>query len=135
MKIKYNSFRGKCFYMEWGKKIKEARKAAHLTQAELADKLGVHRSTIANYEIERRKPTFVELKQIAVILNVDVNYLVEGQEVSAEDELITRATDVFSDLNISNADKDLIFQDIMQIYMKGKKQDEAKTPRRKHTQS
>lgn len=121
--------------MEWGKKIREARKAAHLTQAELADKLGVHRSTVANYEIQRRKPTFVELKQIAVILNVDVNYLVEGQEVSAEDELITRATDVFSDLNISNADKDLIFQDIMQIYMKGKKQDEAKTPRRKHTQS
>ena len=107
-----------------GEKIKAARKAQKITQAALADRLGVHRSTVANYEIERRKPSLNEIKEIARILHVDVNYLLEGQEVNAEDELKTRANDVFFDLNISEADKDAIFRDIMEIYMKGKKVNE-----------
>lgn len=107
-----------------GEKIKMARKAQRITQAALADRLGVHRSTVANYEIERRKPSLKEIKEIARILHVDVNYLLEGQEVSAEEELKTRANDVFFDLNISEADKDALFRDIMEIYMKGKKVNE-----------
>ena len=108
-----------------GEKIKTARKAQKITQQALADCLGVHRSTVANYEIERRKPSLAEIKEIAKILHVDVNYLVEGEEVSAEAELKTRANDVFFDLDISEADKDAIFRDIMEIYMKGKKVNET----------
>ena len=111
-----------------GDKIKMARKAQKITQQALADRLGVHRSTIANYEIERRKPSLNELKEIAKILHVDTNYLLEGQEVSAEHELKTRANDVFFDLDISEEDKDAIFRDIMEIYMKGKKANEPKKP-------
>ena len=110
-----------------GDKIKTARKAQKITQAALADRLGVHRSTIANYEIERRLPSLNELREIAQILHVDVNYLLEGEEVSAETELKTRANDVFFDLDISEEDKDAIFRDIMEIYMKGKKVNESKT--------
>lgn len=109
-----------------GEKLKAARKAQKITQLALADRLGVHRSTIANYEIERRRPSLEELKEIAKILHVDVNYLLEGEEVSAETELMTRANDVFFDLDISEADKDAIFRDIMEIYMKGKKANETK---------
>ena len=107
-----------------GEKIKAARKAQGITQQAMADRLGVHRSTIANYEIERRKPSLNELKEISKILYVDLNYLLEGEEVSAENELITRANDVFFDLDISEEDKDAIFRDIMEIYMKGKKANE-----------
>lgn len=106
--------------MRWNEKLKQARKNAKMTQQELADYLGVSRSTIANYEIQRRKPTFLELKKIAKRLNVDVNYLVEGDEVNKEIDLVTRASDVFSDVELSDEDKDLIFQDIMQLYMRGK---------------
>lgn len=104
-----------------GEKIKAARKAQGITQQAMADRLGVHRSTIANYEIERRKPSLNELKEISKMLYVDLNYLLEGEEVSAEAELMTRANDVFFDLDISEEDKDAIFRDIMEIYMKGKK--------------
>lgn len=109
-----------------GEKIKTARKAQKITQQAMADRLGVHRSTIANYEMERRRPSVKEIKEIAKILMVDVNYLLEGKEVSAETELMTRANDVFFDLDISEADKDAIFRDIMEIYMKGKKANETK---------
>ena len=107
-----------------GDKIKMARKAQKITQQALADRLGVHRSTVANYELTRRRPSLDELKQIAKFLHVDVNYLLEGEEVSAETELMTRANDVFFDLDISEEDKDAIFRDIMEIYMKGKKVNE-----------
>ena len=108
--------------MEWNKKMREARKNARMTQAELADGIGVCRSTIANYELGRRKPTFLELKKIAEKLRVDVNYLVEAEETNKEDELIVRANNVFSDMRITDEDKDLLFQDIMEIYLKGKKE-------------
>ena len=109
-----------------GEKLKAARKAQRITQQALADRLGVHRSTVANYEIERRRPSLEELKMIARILHVDINYLLEGQEVKPEEELKTRANDVFFDLNISEQDKDAIFRDIMEIYMKGKKVNDKK---------
>lgn len=106
--------------MEWNKKMKEARRNAKYTQQELADVLGVHRSTIANYELGRRKPTFMELKKIATKLHVDVNYLVEGDEVNEATELINRASTLFADVDIPAGDKDKIFQDIMKLYLSGK---------------
>lgn len=106
--------------MDWNEKLKEARKAAHITQQELAEYLGVHRSTVANYEIGRRKPTFLELKKIAEKLRIDVNYLVEGDEVNRNEDLITRAKSVFKDTSLTDSDKDAIFQDIMKIYIEGK---------------
>ena len=109
-----------------GDKIKTARKAQKITQQYLADQLGVHRSTVANYELTRRKPSVTEIKEIARILHVDVNYLLEGEEVSGEDDLLTRANSVFSDLSISVEDKDAIFRDLMEIYMRGKKLNESK---------
>ena len=110
--------------LKLGDKIKTARKAQGITQADLAERLGVHRSTVANYELTRRKPSITEIKEIAKILYVDVNYLLEGEEVSSENDLLTRANSVFSDLTISIEDKDAIFRDLMEIYMKGKKLNE-----------
>ena len=106
--------------MKWNEKLKQARKDCHLTQQELADYMGVSRSTVANWEIMRRKPNFIELNKLAKKLRVDVNYLVEGEEIQPERDLITRATSVFTDDMISTEDKDAIFQDIMEVYLKGK---------------
>lgn len=106
--------------MRWNEKLKQARKDAHLTQQEVADYMGVSRSTVANWEISRRKPNFIELNKLANKLRVDVNYLVEGEEIQPERDLITRATSVFTDDMISTEDKDAIFQDIMEVYLKGK---------------
>ena len=103
--------------MNWGQKLKDARKRKHITQQELADYLGVHRTTIANYEMTRRKPTIMEFKKLASKLGVDLNYLLEGSDVNVKSELLSRASTVFKDVDISNEDKDKIFQDIMKIYL------------------
>lgn len=58
-----------------GKKIKELRAKAKFTQSELADLLGVTKSSIASYENDSRQPSFPVLIKIAQIFNVSTDYL------------------------------------------------------------
>lgn len=58
-----------------GKKIKELRTKAKFTQSELADLLGVTKSSIASYENDSRQPSFPVLIKIAQIFNVSTDYL------------------------------------------------------------
>lgn len=47
-----------------GKDIKELRKKRKLTQQQLADKLGVHQVTVAEWEAGRKKPSNLALRQL-----------------------------------------------------------------------
>jgi transcriptional regulator with XRE-family HTH domain len=53
-----------------GKLLKEVRKARGVTQKALAQKTGLHITTIAYYEIDRREPKATQLKLIADALGV-----------------------------------------------------------------
>ena len=46
-----------------------------MTQAEIAEKLGISRSTIGMYETGAREPDFNTLEKIADLFNVDTDYL------------------------------------------------------------
>lgn len=56
--------------------FKELRKAAGLSQAEMAKRLGISRSTVGMYETGQREPDFETLEVIADFFNVDVDYLI-----------------------------------------------------------
>jgi transcriptional regulator with XRE-family HTH domain len=56
-------------------RIKEARKAAKLTQRELAEKLGIKVSTLSGYEIGAHDPKSNNLAKIAQICNTTVDWL------------------------------------------------------------
>ena len=56
--------------MEFGEKIKKARKGAGMTQKQLAEEIGVAEITIRKYEANKRTPSFVQLTAIAIALNV-----------------------------------------------------------------
>lgn len=49
----------------------EARKAAELTQAEVANKLGKHQSFVAKYEQGERRLDVVEFLDVAVAIGFD----------------------------------------------------------------
>lgn len=72
--------------MEFSERLKELRKQAHLTQVELASKLGIVQSSYADWERGKKKPTQDNLVKIAQILNVSVDYLV-GNSKEKSDEL------------------------------------------------
>ena len=90
-------------------RIKEARKAANLTQRELAEMLGIKVSTLSGYEIGAHDPKSNTLAEIARICSVTVNYLLglddkeiqpaDIGELSEEEERFIKG---FADLTPSN---------------------------------
>lgn len=58
-----------------GLRIKELREQNHLTQDELARKLGISKSTIGMYETNKRQPDTETKEAIADLFNVDMDYL------------------------------------------------------------
>ncbi len=69
--------------MTFGEKLREARKKAGISQEELAEKLSVSRSAVAKWETDNGLPDVGNLKVLAAVLNVSVDYLL------AEDERLT----------------------------------------------
>ena len=55
--------------------FKQLRISSGLTQQEIADKLGISRSTIGMYETGAREPDYETLEMIADFFNVDIDYL------------------------------------------------------------
>lgn len=55
--------------------LKYFREKANLTQAQLADKIGISRSALAMWETGKTEPDISTLNRISDILNVPVNHL------------------------------------------------------------
>ncbi|QXA19241.1 helix-turn-helix domain-containing protein [Streptococcus gordonii] len=66
--------------MEFSERLKELRKQAHLTQVELAKRLGIGQSSYADWERGKKNPTQDNLIKLAQILNVSVDYLVGNSD-------------------------------------------------------
>ena len=60
-------------------RLKEARKAARMTQAEVAKFLGVNQNTYSYWETGKTKIDNVSLSKLAEIFNVSIDYLLDIQ--------------------------------------------------------
>jgi transcriptional regulator with XRE-family HTH domain len=74
-----------------GERIREARKAAHLSQEMLADRIGVNRSYLSLVENGKSSPTFEFVEKIAGGMGLRVEDVVLGEKgryliYDAEDE-------------------------------------------------
>lgn len=67
--------------MTFSDRLKEARIAIGLTQEQVADKLGVAKSTLAGYEKGNREPSIPTVQKIMEVLAVDANYLYQDNSV------------------------------------------------------
>ena len=66
-------------------KLQEIRKQRKMSQAKLAEKLGVSRSTVSMWEIGASQPDNDNLLQLAQILNISLDALLGNDASSAED--------------------------------------------------
>lgn len=71
-----------------GMKIKQLRKANHMTQQQLADKSNLSINSIRRYESGERSPSLQAIQSIALALNTDVNSLVDKTTIDAISGLI-----------------------------------------------
>ncbi len=66
--------------MTLGEKIKEARKRCGLSQEQLAEKMMVSRSAVAKWEADNGLPDIDNLKALAKLLNVSIDFLLDDGE-------------------------------------------------------
>ena len=70
-----------------GTRIRAARRDRGLTQDELADQVGVSRSAVAQWETGRTGQVTGNLSRIAGVLEVNVEYLMYGDDKRAMGEV------------------------------------------------
>lgn len=73
--------------MTFGEKLKEARKNAGLSQEQFAEKMSVSRSAVAKWETDKGMPDVNNLKVMAQLLNVSVDYLLDEDEKLSFNEI------------------------------------------------
>ena len=146
--------------MSFGEKIKELRKKNNLSQAELADKIGVTQKTICNYENGTRFPKGQKIiNGFADILDVSIDYLLDNTNIDEDesnidieykDEFISSAKEnfgykgkkeaenllektaaIFSGGSLSDEDKDAFFQSITELYFDAKSKSRKKYGKKK----
>lgn len=70
-------------------RIREARLANHMSQVELAKKLGVSKQSLSNWENDNIQPSVEMLTRMAVNLNVSADFL-----LGLDDRLFIEVTDL-----------------------------------------
>ncbi len=60
-------------------RLKESRVSAGLTQDQLAQKLGIAKSTLSGYESGNREPSVATIAKLLDVLNIDANYLYQDE--------------------------------------------------------
>lgn len=78
-----------------GKKLLELRKKKNLSQEELAEKVGVSRQTISNWELGETSPDLKQAGELSKILNTSLDELVGNENI-----LLERVTNTENNSNI-----------------------------------
>lgn len=68
----------------FGQRIVELRKNKGLTQAELANLMGISRSSLSLYEIEKRQPDIDTLNKLASLFKVPIDHLLGNDSIPYE---------------------------------------------------
>ena len=93
------------------KRLKELRKKSGITQAKFAEAIGIQRGSVANYEVGKSKPSHENLKKIANIFNVSMQYLVNGEDSAVpklSNFISMLGNDIAIEPRIYNIEKNLI---------------------------
>ena len=90
--------------MNLGRNIKRLRKEKGWSQTQLAEKVGCHLSNITRIETGKYTPALETVAQISKILDVQIDYLVNGtdgdrQEIRIEDQAFSEKIKLLNTLD------------------------------------
>ena len=77
-----------------GNRIRYFRNLRGMTQAELAEAIGIETSTLAHIEIGKNLPAISRLPRIAEVLDIEVYQLFIRREITDNHDLISKITDL-----------------------------------------
>lgn len=142
--------------MTFGEKVKAARLAMNLSQAELAQITGISERSLYTYEQLGTLPRKSNIRKLAEALHISVSYLLDDEETDSqchmhEDmflaeareqfgvkgakearEVLGRVNALFAGGDLDEEAKDVFFQALMAVYMDSKKNAREKFTSQKH---
>jgi transcriptional regulator with XRE-family HTH domain len=106
-------------------RLRSARKAVGLTQAQVAKLLGIHRPTIAEMEAGRRRVSVDELSRLGEMYGVSVEWFTSEAyvEVEPENERLTLAIQLLRGLK--DEDLDRVVAWLCRMYNQDEREDDA----------
>lgn len=130
--------------MDLKEKIATLRAMKGMTQAELAEAVGVTRKSIVNYENGDRTPKKEILLKLAEVLNVEYSELVSDEEdflleasdkygsrgKAAAEKLVHNANALFAGGELSEQDKAAVLEAIQEAYFQSKTMSKKFTPKK-----
>jgi len=126
------------------------RKELNMSQAELAEKLGVSQQTISKYERGTREPDNETLAKLAEIFDCSIDYLLGKTDIrnpykdfiekakeqygprgkKQAEELLQNIQSLFDGGELPDEDKDEFFRAITEIYFDSKEKNKKYTPKK-----
>lgn len=100
-----------------GDKIRSARLAKNLTQQDVADKMGLSRHAICNWEAGIRNPSVSKLKEFASVVEIPFAFFSEENIELNIGQIIAQLRFLFSSSSIDKDTKEKIFKDLLRIYL------------------
>lgn len=89
-------------------RIKKLRKTLGLTQQEFADRIGMKRNTIANYEINRNEPSNSVVSLVCREFNVQEEWLRTGKGEMFEAKPENRLDELSKEYNLDELDRQMV---------------------------
>lgn len=105
------------------KKLKQARVSNNMTQQEMGEAMGVGRSYISQWEAGSRNINAEQLIKFAEVTGIDLNCFGNAQSEHSRYFLLVQLSDYFASKEIPEQEKDRAFRDMMEIYLKHKKEE------------
>lgn len=107
-------------------KLKALRKNRKITQQTIAEHFGVTRGTVSNWELGRREPDLQTLEKLAKFYGVSLDYFSKKPTKDEFLEFLARANSLFGNDKVTQKEKDLLYEDVMRLYISFKDQKNKK---------
>lgn len=97
------------------KKLKELRKRKNISQDELADLIGVHKSHVSRYERGLAMPSIEVAQKIAEVLEVSIDDLVtDGISIGGKDRELAK---LFEKVAILDEQKKMVVKELISAFI------------------
>jgi Predicted transcriptional regulator len=109
--------------MGFSEQLKKARLNMNYTQQEVADLMGITKSTYCGYETGKRQPDVAKIKQLATILNTSGDILLETgfEDITSELDINDEVRQLAQQYSLLNdSDRELIKKMIDSLVEKSK---------------
>lgn len=88
----------------FGLRVRELRKSAHMTQEQLAEKLGMDTPNVCRMENGTHFPQTKNLVKLAEILNVEIKELFEYAHLQSKSELVKKINSFLKTATLKDAE-------------------------------